>query len=40
LLVGGRQRVEQVVEIAVEHLIEVVRLEVDPVIGDPVLRKL
>ena len=39
LLVGGGQRVEQRVEVAVEHLVEVVRLEVDPVVGDPVLRE-
>ena len=37
LLVGGGQRVEQRVQVAVEHLVEVVRLEVDPVIGDAVL---
>ena len=39
LLVGRGQRVEQRVEVAVEDLVEVVRLEVDPVIGDPVLRE-
>ena len=33
------QRVDDRVEVAVEHLVEVVRLEADPVVGDPVLRE-
>src|SRR6185295_14841384 len=37
LLVGHGEGVEQCVEVAVEDLVEVVRLEVDPVIGDAVL---
>src|SRR6185312_10768429 len=37
--VGLLQSRDDVVQVAVEHLIEVVRLEADPVVGDPVLRE-
>ena len=37
LLVRCGKSIEQGVEIPVEHLVEIVRLEVDAVVGDPVL---
>ncbi len=39
LFVGLGQRIEQGIKITVEDLVEIVCLEVDPVIGDPVLRE-
>jgi len=36
---GGGERVEQFIEIAVNHLLELVEREVDPVIGDAALRE-
>src|ERR1700727_3171127 len=35
--VGGRQGVDDVVQVAVDDLVEVVRLVADPVVGDAVL---
>src|SRR5689334_24963972 len=39
LLVGGGQCIEKGIQVTVEDLVEVVRLEVDPVVGDAVLRE-
>ena len=36
---ASTQRLDHRVEVAVEHLVEVVRLEADPVVGDAVLRE-
>ena len=37
--VGGRERVDHRVQVTVDHLVQVVRLVADPVVGDPVLRE-